>query len=119
MTSFKDLDAGQAANECGEHAAYYMYVVECADGTWYTGYTDDVQRRVAAHNAGRGARYTRSRLPVTLLASAKFPTRRLAMSAEWHFKRLTRDQKEALLAQATHSGEPLEDVLRRELSLGD
>lgn len=99
-------------------AHYYMYVVECADGSWYTGYTDDVGRRVAAHNAGRGARYTRSRRPVTLLASAEFPTRGMAMSAEWHFKRLTRDQKEGLLARAARGGEPLEDVLARELPLG-
>jgi putative endonuclease len=89
---------------------HYMYVVECADGTLYTGYSPDVQARVAAHNAGRGARYTRSRGPVRLVASAAFADKHQAMSAEWHFKRLTRAQKDALLARAA-SGEPFEDVL--------
>ena len=45
----------------------YMYVVECADGTLYTGYTTDVERRLKTHNAGKGAKYTRARLPVKLL----------------------------------------------------
>ena len=48
--------------------SFYLYVLECADGTWYTGYTVDVAERVRAHNAGAGAKYTRSRLPVRLLA---------------------------------------------------
>ncbi len=79
---------------------HYMYVVECADGTWYTGYTTDVERRVAAHNAGRGAKYTRVRRPVRLLAQAAFATKHEAMSAEYHFKQLGRTQKELLVAQA-------------------
>ena len=54
----------------------YMYVVECADGTLYTGYTTDVERRLKTHNAGKGAKYTRARLPVKLLYSEAF-------TAEW------------------------------------
>ena len=54
-----------------------MYVVRCADGTLYTGYSPDVEARVAAHNAGRGAKYTKTRLPVELVASAAFATRAL------------------------------------------
>ncbi len=84
------LSGDGAPGGAAPQPSYYMYVVECADGTWYTGYTDDVERRVAAHNAGRGAKYTRVRLPVALVASAQFATRHEAMSAEWHFKRLTR-----------------------------
>lgn len=74
--------------------SFYLYVLECADGTWYTGYTVDVAERVRAHNAGAGAKYTRSRLPVRLLAQAAYATKHEAMSAEYRFKRLTRRQKE-------------------------
>ena len=77
--------------------SFYLYVLECADGTWYTGYTVDVAERVRAHNAGAGAKYTRSRLPVRLLAQAAYATKHEAMSAEYRFKRLTRRQKERLV----------------------
>lgn len=72
----------------------YMYVLECADGTLYTGYTTDVEKRLATHNAGKGAKYTRNRLPVSLLYQEEFETKQAAMSAEALFKkRLTRQQK--------------------------
>ena len=87
-----------------------MYVVKCADGTLYTGYSPDVEARVAAHNAGKGAKYTKTRRPVELVASASFETKHEAMSAEWHFKQLSRAQKDALLARILE-GEPFEDVL--------
>lgn len=87
-----------------------MYVVKCADGTLYTGYSSDVEARVAAHNAGKGAKYTKTRRPVELVASAAFETKHEAMSAEWHFKQLSRAQKDALLARVL-AGEPFEDVL--------
>ena len=87
-----------------------MYVVKCADGTLYTGYSPDVEARVAAHNAGKGAKYTKTRRPVELVASAAFETKHEAMSAEWHFKQLSRAQKDALLARISPS-EPLEDIL--------
>ena len=87
-----------------------MYVVKCADGTLYTGYSPDVEARVAAHNAGKGAKYTKTRRPVELVASASFETKHEAMSAEWHFKQLSRAQKDALLARISPS-EPLEDIL--------
>lgn len=92
-----------------------MYVVRCADGTLYTGYSPDVEARVAAHNAGKGAKYTRARRPVELVASAAFASKHEAMSAEWHFKHLTRARKEELLGQAAR--EPLEDVLARAFDL--
>ena len=95
---------------------HYMYVVKCADGTLYTGYSPDVEARVAAHNAGKGAKYTKTRLPVELVARAAFATKHEAMSAEWHFKRLTRAQKDALLQRAS-AGEPFEGVLAGEFSL--
>ena len=66
----------------------YMYVVECADGTLYTGYTTDVERRLKTHNAGKGAKYTRARLPVKLLSIQKSLTASFeAMSTEALFKK--------------------------------
>ncbi|WP_080797047.1 GIY-YIG nuclease family protein [Arabiibacter massiliensis] len=91
-------------------ASFYLYVLECADGTWYTGYTVDVEERVRAHNAGEGAKYTRGRTPATLVASARFASKHEAMSAEYRFKRLTRRQKERLVRRA--ADEPFEQVLR-------
>ena len=87
-----------------------MYVVKCADGTLYTGYSPDVEARVAAHNAGKGAKYTKTRRPVELVGSAAFETKHEAMSAEWHFKQLSRAKKDELLARIS-AGEPFEDVL--------
>lgn len=76
-----------------DHKAY-MYVVECRDGSYYTGYTMDVKRRLAVHNSGKGAKYTRSRLPVKLIYVEGFASKEEAMSAEALFKRKTRMQKE-------------------------
>ena len=72
----------------------YMYVVECADGSLYTGYSTDVKKRIKTHNAGKGAKYTRNRLPVKLLYQEAFSSKQEAMSAEALFKkRLTRQEK--------------------------
>ena len=100
-----------ASTPASETKRYYLYVLECGDGTLYTGYTPDVEARLAQHRAGTGAKYTRGRGPLTLLASAKFPTKHDAMSAEYRFKRLTRDKKDALLAKAAASKEPFERIL--------
>ena len=94
-----------------------MYVVECSDGTYYTGFTTHVAARVSAHNLGKGAKYTRSRLPVRLVAYACFETRNEALSAEFHFKKLTRAEKEAVLfredrALAETGGQPRLDRWR-------
>jgi predicted GIY-YIG superfamily endonuclease/3-methyladenine DNA glycosylase AlkD len=91
-----------------------MYVVRCADGSLYTGYTTNVERRVAAHNAGKGAKFTRARRPVSLVASVRFFTSQRAMSAEAHFKQLTRAEKDTLLNRAL-KGEALEAVLAQSL----
>lgn len=92
---------------------HHMYVLECGDGSLYTGYATDVAARLAAHQAGRGARYTRSHPPVRLVAQARFFSKGRAMAAEARFKRLSRKEKDELLRRAEH--EPLEDVLRRAL----
>ncbi|MBA2795721.1 endonuclease containing a URI domain [Streptococcus porcinus] len=72
----------------------YMYVLECADKTLYTGYTTDIDRRIKTHNEGKGAKYTRSRLPVKLLYTESFASKQEAMSAEALFKkRKSRQEK--------------------------
>ena len=91
---------------------HFMYVLECADGSLYAGYTPDVEARLAAHRAGTGAKYTRGRGPLNLLAVAQFATKHDAMSAEYRFKRLARDQKDALLAQAAKPGADFAAILR-------
>lgn len=75
----------------------YTYIAQCADGTLYTGWTNNLENRIAAHNAGRGARYTRSRLPVTLLHYEAFGTKQEAMRREWEIKHLSHAQKLALV----------------------
>ena len=71
-----------------------MYVVECCDKTWYTGYTTDIVRRIKTHNAKKGAKYTRVRVPVKLLYFEEFETKSEATRAESLFKKLTRTKKE-------------------------
>lgn len=92
---------------------HYMYVLLCGDGSLYTGYAVDVEARLAAHRAGRGARYTKVHEPVRVVARARFYSKQRAMSAEARFKRLSRGEKDRLLALAERA--PFEDVLRREL----
>ena len=76
----------------------YIYIVECTDGTWYTGWTNDLVKRIAAHNSGRGAKYTRSRRPVRLVYSEEYETSVEAQRREYAIKRLTRQEKEALVS---------------------
>lgn len=78
----------------------YAYLVRCADGTLYAGWTTDLARRVKAHNDGRGAKYTRSRRPVTLVYFETFGTGEEARRREAAFKRLTRAEKLALIDTA-------------------
>ena len=75
----------------------FVYIVRCADGTLYTGWTTDVTRRVAQHNAGRGARYTRMRRPVALVYREEMPDRSTAMRREAAIKKLDRERKERLV----------------------
>lgn len=75
----------------------YTYILSCADGTLYTGWTNNLERRLAAHNAGKGGKYTRVRLPVTLVYHEEFPTKEEAMAREWAIKQLTRAQKLKLI----------------------
>jgi len=75
----------------------FIYIVRCADGTLYTGWTTDVERRIAQHNAGCGARYTRMRRPVALVYREEAPDRSTAMRREVAIKKLDRERKERLV----------------------
>lgn len=70
-----------------------VYMLRCGDGSLYTGWTNDLEKRVKSHQAGRGGKYTRSRLPVKLVWYEECESREAAMSREWHLKRLTREEK--------------------------
>ena len=76
----------------------YTYILECADGTLYCGWTNDLEKRLKAHSEGKGAKYTRARLPVTLVYYEEFETSREAQSREVKIKQLTRAQKLELIS---------------------
>lgn len=76
---------------------YYTYILKCSDGTLYCGYTDDLNKRITTHNSGKGAKYTKSRLPVELVFSEEFSTKSEAMRREYAIKHLTRTEKLALI----------------------
>lgn len=76
---------------------HYVYVVACSDGTLYTGYTTNVERRIRMHNEGKGAKYTKYRRPVRLLYSTEYDSKNQALKAEYAFKQLSRIQKEQFL----------------------
>lgn len=80
-------------------ATYYTYMVLCSDGSLYTGYTDNLVRRMGKHNSGKGAKYTRSRLPVQLVYWEKFSGKRQAMQREYAIKQWNREQKLQLLSE--------------------
>ncbi|MFC7176532.1 GIY-YIG nuclease family protein [Halosegnis marinus] len=79
--------------------SHYAYVLVCADDTFYTGYTTDPERRVAEHDAGEGAKYTRGRTPVELVHVESFDTKSAAMSREYEIKQLSRAAKERLVRE--------------------
>ena len=83
----------------------YTYILKCADGTYYTGWTTDLEQRLKTHNEGTGAKYTRARLPVTLVYAELHETKSDAMKREAAIKKLSRKEKEALTA--SFSGTPL------------
>lgn len=80
----------------------YTYLLRCADGSLYCGWTNDLERRLAAHNAGTASRYTRSRLPVVMVYAQRHGTKQEAMSREYHIKRMTREQKLRLIESDTN-----------------
>lgn len=79
---------------------FYCYILECADGTFYTGWTTDPPRREKQHNAGRGARYTRDRRPVKLVYVEELPDRTAAMKRELAIKAMARARKKMLVEES-------------------
>ncbi|MFO8099334.1 MAG: GIY-YIG nuclease family protein [Salinibacter sp.] len=79
---------------------HYVYVLKCSDGTYYTGYTTNVDRRVAEHNAGTGAKYTRGRRPVRLVHVEAYDSQSAAMQREYAIKQLRRRAKEQLVTSS-------------------
>lgn len=75
------------------------YILECCDGSLYTGWTNDIERRLEAHNAGKGAKYTKSRRPVKLVYLEEFETKEEAMRREYWIKRLGRKEKMELISR--------------------
>lgn len=76
---------------------YWVYILKCADGSLYTGWTTDVEKRLKAHNAGVGARYTRGRRPVRVVWVKRCSSRSKSLQLEWVIKRLSRQQKQELV----------------------
>ncbi|MDN7229357.1 GIY-YIG nuclease family protein [Planococcus liqunii] len=83
---------------------HYFYVLECADGSYYAGYTNDLQKRLEAHNAGKGAKYTRAKGPVEMIHHESFETKSAAMKAEYAFKQLSKPQKMHYIAEGKEDG---------------
>ena len=78
---------------------YYTYILKCKDDTYYTGYTNDLSKRLKNHNAGKGAKYTRGRGPVKLIYYEEFDNKQSAMRREWEIKQLPRSKKEDMSLQ--------------------
>ncbi|HJD46370.1 MAG TPA: GIY-YIG nuclease family protein [Candidatus Mediterraneibacter norfolkensis] len=75
----------------------YTYILSCRDGSLYTGWTNDLEKRLQAHNSGKGAKYTKSRRPVSLAYYEEFETREMAMKREYEIKHMTREMKLKLI----------------------
>lgn len=90
----------------------FTYIVECSDGTYYTGWTNDLEKRMKAHNCGQGGKYTHGRFPVTLVYCEEFETKQEAQRREFAIKKLSKQQKSKLIntsgrnAQRTCSSQP-------------
>jgi putative endonuclease len=79
--------------------AFYCYILECSDGTYYTGWSSDPERRLREHNSGKGARYTRSRRPVRLVYAEELPDKSSALKRERAIKALSRPKKTRLIGK--------------------
>lgn len=86
-----------------ENKQYFVYIVECADGSYYTGFTTNIKRRLNEHNYSfkRGAKYTRSRRPVKLVHQEEHPTRSQALKREYAIKKLSRKKKQIIINESS------------------
>jgi putative endonuclease len=76
---------------------YYVYILRCGDGSFYTGWTNDLKKRLTAHQEGRGAKYTRGRGPLQLVYTEEFDNKSEAIKREYHIKKMSRKEKETLI----------------------
>lgn len=83
---------------------YYVYIVECSDKTLYTGYTNNLNKRIETHNKGKGAKYTKFRRPVQLVYYEEYETKNLALKREYSIKKLTRKEKLKLISTRSKNG---------------
>ncbi len=83
---------------------FYVYILECVDGTFYTGYTVNLEKRIQAHNSGKGSRYTRSRLPVKLIYKEEYKEKSEAMRREYAIKKMSHKDKEELMRKSLCEG---------------
>jgi len=91
----------------------YTYIVKCADGSLYTGWTTDINKRIKKHNEGKGAKYTRTRIPVELVYYEVYDTKKEAMSREWHIKRLSRRDKFQLIKKQNMEADNMNNINRK------
>ena len=85
-------------NNKGRKQLNYTYILECKDGTYYTGWTNNLEKRIKDHNEGKGAKYTKARLPVSLIYHEEFQTKEEAMRREYAIKHMTRTEKTKLIS---------------------
>ncbi len=86
-----------------------VYIVKCSDGTFYTGWTNDLEKRISSHNSGKGAKYTKPRLPVSLVYCEEFEDKISAMKREAAIKKLSRKEKEKLVRSYAEKVKALEN----------
>ncbi len=75
----------------------YIYILQCKDSTYYTGWTNNLEKRILQHNSGKGAKYTRARIPVELVYFEEYETKEQAMRREYEIKQMPRSKKEELI----------------------
>ncbi|QDI91576.1 methyltransferase domain-containing protein [Salicibibacter halophilus] len=102
----KEAEKGQrlATIPCNAVSGHYVYMLECRDGSYYTGYAREPHARLEKHNEGTGAKYTRGRGPFTLIHLQAFPSKKEAMREEWRIKQLTKAEKKQLINERRRSG---------------
>lgn len=102
MSSRKEDTKRKSSRNKGREM-HYTYIVECRDKTLYTGWTTDLEKRIKAHNEGKGAKYTKSRAPVKLVYYEQYETKQEALKREYAIKQLTRKEKLALIKAYIHT----------------
>ena len=93
------LITGKISGKCGK--MNYTYIVQCKDGSLYTGWTNNLEKRIKAHTEGKGAKYTKARRPVKLMYYEEFSSKEEAMRREYEIKHMSRKEKETIISMGT------------------